>query len=308
MGQIGAFDRLLDWRVGITRRTFLRNTSAVIAGAALPLAGYAEFIEPRHLTIGRLEVPIPNLPKSFDGFRIAQLSDFHYMPYTRKAEIDAAVDLATSLRPDLIVLTGDFVTSTDEPGKLRITDPVFSHVAVCAALLSRLKAPHGVFACAGNHDALIGTTYVQGALADVGIPLLRNESRPIERDGGRIWLAGLDDAEFDHPDFLRTLSRVPKDEVAVLMAHEPDIADESSRYPFALQLSGHSHGGQIRLPIVGSLYLPDLAKKYPYGYYQIGGLHLYTNRGIGEILLPYRFNAPPEVTLVTLRRAPESRH
>lgn len=287
--------------MALSRRKFLRNTAAVIAGAAVPLAGYAEFVEPRHLTIGRLEAEIPNLPDAFEGFRIVQLSDFHYLPYTREHDIKAAVDLANSLRPDLTVLTGDFITSSESSRTYSILDPVYSRMAVCAALLSRLQAPHGVYACAGNHDAAIGTKYVQGSLGDVGIPLLRNENRPIERDGKRIWLAGLDDAQYDHPDFQRTIAGVPNGEALVLMAHEPDLADEASKYPIALQLSGHSHGGQIKLPVFGCLYLPALAKKYPFGYYRIGTLQLYTNRGIGEILLPYRFNAPPEITVVTLR-------
>jgi predicted MPP superfamily phosphohydrolase len=289
--------------VGISRRKFLRNSLAALAGAAVPVAAYAQFVEPHELTVGRLDLRIPGLPEAFDGFRIAQLSDLHYFPYTRKREIAAAVDLANSLHPDVTVLTGDFITSDDSPGAYKVTDPVYSHMGVCAELLSHLKAPHGVYACAGNHDAAIGTAYVQGALGDFGIVLLRNENRPLERDGARLWIAGIDDAVHDHPDFALAVANVPRGEIIVLLAHEPDLADVTRMYPVAVQLSGHSHGGQIRLPIIGCPYLPSLAKKYPFGYYRVGNLHLYTNRGIGEILLPYRLNAPPEVTLVTLRRA-----
>lgn len=214
----------------------------------------------------------------------------------------AAVDLANSLQPDMTVLTGDFITSSHDPGSYSRDDPVFSQMRRCAEFVSHLRAPNGVFACAGNHDANIGTVYVSETLRQVGITLLRNENRPIERNGARIWLAGVADAIYDSPDFARAAS-VPSGEVTVLLAHEPDVADETAKYPFALQLSGHSHGGQIRFPFVGALYLPPLAQKYPFGYYRLGNLHLYTNRGIGEILLPYRLNAPPEITLITLRSA-----
>lgn len=293
---------LLDWDVGISRRKFLRNSMAAIAGAALPLAAYSQFIEPHHLTVEHLNLSIPGLPEPFDGFRIAQLSDLHFFPYTRKAEIDAAVTKANSLAPDLSVLTGDFITSNESKRRYTPQDEVYAHMGVCAELVSRLKAPYGVYACAGNHDAEIGSRYVQGALRDFGIPLLINESRPIERDGHRIWIAGLGDAIHDKADISATLTGVPQGEITVLLAHEPDLADMVCRHPVALQLSGHSHGGQIRLPLIGCPYLPSLARKYPYGYYKVGTMHLYTNRGIGEILLPYRFNAPPEITVITLRR------
>lgn len=287
--------------MGISRRKFLRNSLAALAGAAVPLAAYSQFIEPHHLTIERLEIPVAGLPEAFDGFRIVQLSDFHYMPYTRKGEVEAAVRTANSLHPDLTVLTGDFITSQEDWNELNPRSPVYSHVAVCAELLSHLKAAHGVVACPGNHDAVIHVQYVRAAFGDFGLPLLLNENRPIERDGSRIWVAGVDDAIFGTADFVRAVSKIPRGEVILLLAHEPDVADTSSRYGFALQLSGHSHGGQIRLPIFGCPYLPPLAKKYPYGYYRVGNMHLYTNRGIGEILLPYRFNAPPEITVITLR-------
>jgi uncharacterized protein len=295
---------LLDWDVGISRRNFLRNSIAALAGTALPLAAYSQFIEPHHLTIGRLELSIPGLPQAFDGFRIAQLSDFHYFPYTRKDEINAAVRKTNELAPDLTVLTGDYITCEKDPATNKPDDPAFSHMGVCAELLSHLKAKLGVYACAGNHDAALSIPYVRAALGDFGIPLLVNQNRPLERDGSRIWIAGLDDALYSPVDLASALTKIPKGETIILLAHEPDVADLASRYPIALQLSGHSHGGQVRLPLIGCPYLPPLARKYPYGYYRVGNLHLYTNRGIGEITLPYRFNAPPEITLVTLRAAP----
>lgn len=270
-----------------------------IVGAAVPLAAYAQFIEPHRLTVTRLDLRIPNLPDAFDGFRIAQLSDFHYGVYTGRREISAAVALANSLQPDLTLVTGDFITAPAERPILP-TQRAFTDAALCAEGLSGLRAVHGVYSCLGNHDADFDSGYITEVLNALRMPVLTNSNRPIERTGKRIWLAGIDDALFGTPDFGRALARIPAGEPVVLMAHEPDLADEAAKHPIAVQLSGHSHGGQIRFPVIGPLYLPPLAKNYPFGYYRVRNMHLYTNRGIGTILLPFRFNAPPEVTLATL--------
>lgn len=295
---------MLDWNVektGVSRRKFLRNSLTAAAGAAIPLAGYAQFIEPHHLTLEQVDLHIPNLPEAFDGFRIAQLSDFHYGAYTGASEISVAVNLANSLKPDLTVVTGDFITWPGEDIAVPVTHPVFTEIALCAQTLSGLSAPSGVFGCFGNHDVLVGERYITEVFDSFHIRLLANENRAIERNGKRMWIAGVDDAISGGADFVKTLRGIPSNEPVILLAHEPDVADEAAKYPVAVQLSGHSHGGQIRLPLVDTLYLPRLAEKYPYGYYRVHNMHLYTNRGIGTILLPYRFNAPPEVTLITLR-------
>jgi predicted MPP superfamily phosphohydrolase len=126
---------------------------------------------------------------------------------------------------------------------------------------------------------------------------------PIETAGARLWLSGVDDVLVGKPDLDRALQGIPRNEPVVLLAHEPDFADQAAKYPVDLQLSGHSHGGQIRLPVVGAVFLPDLARKYPWGLRKIGALTLYTNVGLGTIRIPARLNCPPEVTLFTLRAA-----
>jgi len=276
----------------------------VAAGAALPVAGYAQFVEPYRLATEKHEFSIAGLPETFDGFRIVQLSDFHFGDFIGAHEVAAAVDVASSLNPDLIALTGDFITSPEDSEGAPVTDPAYTYVALCARELARLKAPHGVFACFGNHDSYTNESYIRAVLGSFNIHVLRNENRAVERDAQRLWLAGIDDAVHGQPDFGKASARIPARETKIMLAHEPDVADETAKYGYDIQLSGHSHGGQIRLPLIGSLYLPSLAKKYPYGYYRVGELQLYTNRGIGMIVLPYRFNAPPEVTLITLRAAP----
>jgi predicted MPP superfamily phosphohydrolase len=134
--------------------------------------------------------------------------------------------------------------------------------------------------------------------------VLLNANQVLERGSARLWLAGLDDAIHGSPNLDLALRGIPRGEATVLLAHEPDLADIVARHPVHLQLSGHSHGGQVRVPLLGSPYLPPLARKYPYGYYRVGGMQLYTNRGIGTIILPVRFDAPPEVTMFTLHSTP----
>jgi len=124
----------------------------------------------------------------------------------------------------------------------------------------------------------------------------------MERDGARFWLAGVNDVLSQTADLSKTLGSVPAGEAVVLLAHEPDFADEAANFPIDLQLSGHSHGGQVRIPLLPPLYLPKMAKKYVWGTYHIGPLTLYTTAGLGTIRVPVRLNCPPEITLLTLRR------
>jgi predicted MPP superfamily phosphohydrolase len=135
------------------------------------------------------------------------------------------------------------------------------------------------------------------------MPVLRNAALPLERDGARLWIAGLDSVTEGKPDPEQALKSVPRNEPVVMLVHEPDYADKVVRYLVDLQLSGHSHGGQIRLPLIGPPYLPEMARKYPWGLYRVGRLTLYTNVGIGTIRLPIRWNCSPEITLFTLRAA-----
>jgi hypothetical protein len=154
----------------------------------------------------------------------------------------------------------------------------------------------------GNHDVAAGARFVTGALQDAGIRVLENGAVPIEHDGARFWLAGVKDAFRSNADIATALNPVSPAEPVVLLAHEPDYADFVQRFPVDLQLSGHSHGGQIRLPLIRPLYLPEMARKYFLGLYRIGNLILYTSPGVGTIRVPVRLNCPPEVTLLTLRR------
>jgi uncharacterized protein len=234
-----------------------------------------------------------------DGFTVALLSDFHYDPYFSVHPLRAAIGMVNETRPDLIVLTGDFV-SIPLLGK---SAEGAAAAEPCAQLLQQMRAPHGLWAVLGNHDDETDPSRVTGALRDNGIHVLRNQSAPIEKDGARFWLAGIDDLLGRTSDISATLRGIPSDEATVLLAHEPDYADHVASHPVDLQLSGHSHGGQVRIPLLRPLVLPPLGRKYIWGRYQIRELMLYTNPGLGTVDIPIRLNCPPEVTLLTLRRA-----
>jgi predicted MPP superfamily phosphohydrolase len=277
-----------------TRRTFLRRAAVATTGlAALGTCGVVH--ETHALQVERVALSLPRLPAAFNGLTVAQLSDIHFGPLVDPALIRRAVDVTLSLGPELIVLTGDYVSrrSDEEPLLIRRE-------------LGRLAAPEGVWAVLGNHDIYNWDKWTVAALESARIRVLRNANTVLRRSGDRLWLAGVDDVTKSKHDLARSLAGIGLDDAVIVLVHEPDFADEVAGDPrVCLQLSGHSHGGQVCLPFVGPLRLPRLARKYPCGLYQIGGLSLYTNRGLGVMGLPIRINSRPEITLFTLR-APEA--
>jgi len=281
----------------ISRRRLLKGAAAAaVAGVAVD----ATALEPNHPRLVRVEIALRRLPLAFDGFTIVLLSDFHYDPYFSVTPIGAGVRLSNALEPDLVALTGDFVTAPIF-GRSIAAKRTAQASEPCARLLGTIRARYGVWASFGNHDAVSDPATIEGALRRSGIEALRNRAVPIERDNARIWLAGVDDVIERRADLDRALRGVPSTHPVILLAHEPDFADSVVRYPVDLQLSGHSHGGQVRLPFMGAVYLPALARKYPLGLYRLGGLTLYTNAGLGTLRIPVRWNCPPEVTHITLR-------
>ena len=286
-----------DLRHTISRRRFL---GLAAAGAALAFGADGFLIEPNLPRVRREEIALRRWPQRMDGFTIALLSDFHYDPYFSAHPVRAAIGIVNELRPSLIVLTGDFASIPligGNPGAGA------KHVEPCAELLAQMRAPYGLCAVMGNHDIDTDPSRITAALRENGIRVLRNQSVPVEKDGSRFWLAGIDDLLGRTADLSATLHGIPSDEATILLAHEPDYADHVASYPVDLQLSGHSHGGQIRIPFLPPLYLPKLGRKYVWGRFQIRELALYTNPGLGTIAIPVRLNCAPEITLLTLRHS-----
>ncbi len=276
------------------RRDFLKLAAASAAagvGAAALGAGWATLGEPNWPVVERVSVTLPRLPATLDGLRVAQLSDLHISQYTTAGDIDRAAALAMRQSPDVIVLTGDFIWRE-----------VWQYAEELVEPLRTLYAPLGVYAVLGNHDHWEGAALAARVLGEAGVTLLVNQALRLDTDAP-LWLAGLDDVWESKHDMRAALDGAPDGDCKLLLVHEPDYADSAAGYPVDLQLSGHSHGGQINLPHYGRPVLPYLGQRYPAGLYQIGDLALYTNRGIGVISPPVRLNCPPEVTLLTLHAA-----
>ena len=287
----------------LSRRKFLQGTAAAALGAgALYLGADAAIFEPNDPKVVHLEVSIKGLPEAFDGFSVVQLSDFHYGELCA-IPIRKAVEIVKKLNPDMALLTGDFVTVPLWANLLHDRKQAAESAEPCTRLLRELNPPMGMFAVLGNHDCNSDHEWITEVIESKGIPVLRNRSVAIEKGGARFWLSGVDDVLEGKPDLNLALQSVPRNEPVILLAHEPDFADEAARYPINLQLSGHSHGGQIWLPGIGAPWLPPLGREYPRGLRKIRDLTLYTNIGLGTIRLPVRLNCPPEITMLKLRPA-----
>ena len=277
--------------------SLIRGGLGLTCGVAALGFAYASVVETNTIVTETVDFRLPRLGPEFDGLRVAQISDLHFRPYTGEREIAAAVKAVNDAHPDLIVLTGDYVTST---WLFRIGQRTADGIEDCAEILKQLSAPLGVYAVLGNHDWGTDPDRIAEALRAVGITVLRNQAIAVERGHSRLWIAGTDCAYFHHADLQRTLSPVRDNDPVLLLAHEPDFADFAAFYPVDLQLSGHSHGGQIVAPIMGAPFLPPMGRKYVRGRFRVRKMQLYTNRGIGVGGAPVRYNAPPEVTLVRL--------
>lgn len=299
----------------LSRRAALRlaGRAAVALGAAgIVGAGYTLYGEPGSLFVERVSVPIRGLPLALDGRRIAQLTDLHVSEFVGEEHVEQAVALAMRARPDLIALTGDYVSGKMNDVTARVYRRAIgrldgrSYVQIAGRALAGLSAPLGVYAVLGNHDHWSDhKRELIEELARAGAHVLRNEHVRIETRGERIWLAGVDDALVRRANFDQALRGVGEDGFRMLLAHEPDVADIAARHAIQLQLSGHTHGGQVRLPVLGALELPQLGRRYPIGLQRVRGTDtlVYTSRGVGVTSPPVRFNCPPEVTVITLRQA-----
>jgi len=285
----------------IKRRTFLKCVGASSVGVTV-LGGssvwYGTKIEPAELEVVTLPVRLTHLDAPFRGYRILQLSDIHadttWMDAQRLAHI---VQVANEQHPDLVLITGDFIT--------------YQHKGMekTLATLKGLQARDGVFAILGNRDYVGDPDVVRALLRSYNIQELKDSVHTISRDGGMLHLIGLDDlwGSTEHyrlpldgrKEVLFSLvNKLPATGAAILLVHEPDFADVAkTTQRIALQLSGHTHGGQVRLPGYGALRLPSMGKRYQAGLYHLDGMLHYTNRGLGMMAPQIRLNCSPEITV-----------
>ncbi|MGA2437854.1 MAG: metallophosphoesterase [Acidobacteriaceae bacterium] len=287
---------LAEQKTLLTRRNFLLGSAAAAGGLAL----YSGEIARHEISIVKFNLALAKLPEVFQGYRIAQISDIHYDEYTEPSFVRRVVGQVNRLAPDLVLLTGDYISNT--PLGREFADQAMHR---CAEELRELACPLR-FAVMGNHDSILGAPTIRPILAAVGIPLLVNQHVAIERAGQRLWLCGIHDPVTHIPDLESAIPEKP-DGPVLLMSHGPDYADEVLAHPRGalvdLMLAGHSHGGQVRLPIVGALHCVDGGRKYVQGLFRLGQMQLYVNRGIGTVGLPFRLNCPPEITSFTLKNS-----
>ena len=238
------------------------------------------------------DIPVEGLPAAFEGFRIAQISDLHCGPFASGPRVAGWIAAVNRLRPDLVAVTGDLIASGD------------AFVPVVASALGQLRAPHGVFACMGNHDYFGDGEAMAQALASEGLTVLRNRGVEVPRDGARLFVAGVDDTWTGRHDVARAMADRPAGVPAVLLAHDPALFPEAAAHGVDLTLSGHTHGGQLGLPLFArKVNLARIITRYTSGFYREGSASLYVNRGLGTTGPPVRLGVSPELAVLTLRRA-----
>jgi hypothetical protein len=306
-GIVGGVRRLLARRRAAgpeiqspARRQFLERTAAVATGAPFVAGAYGLLYGRLNLQVTAQTIRLPRLPRAFEGFRICQLSDIHIGPFMPADEIRKYAAIANAQKPEMIALTGDFVTF----------DPHTQQAVVDA--LRGLRAPFGVYGSLGNHDAWAG---VEDSIAELfrqtGVRILRAANVPIADGGESFNLIGVDFQSSRRfgpsPPVKRLLGNieglVDRDRVNILLSHNPDTFDRAAELGIDLSLAGHTHGGQAALEFISPEIAPSrLVTPYVAGWFHQPGGQLYVNRGIGTIFIPIRIGAPPEITIYTLSR------
>ena len=248
--------------------------------------------EPFMLAIERQEIYLRRLPVGLHGLRLVHLSDFHYGPLTDSKHLERAVKAANDLRPDVIVLTGDYISQ----------DRIYA--APCAELVGRLRARFGVYAVLGNHDHWTDAALIADLFQAEGIKVLVNEGLRLDLKGESFWLAGVDDTMVGLEDLPLALAGSSDDEMKLLLAHNPIILRRAARAGVDLVLSGHTHGGQVTLrPEKNRSGRPR--RRLLRGLGRRGNTQIYVTRGLGTVVLPIRYGCPPEVSVLELHSMPQ---
>jgi predicted MPP superfamily phosphohydrolase len=281
-GNPGAGERLSRW-LGRWRRGGIEQY-----GDATTLDPSLAWASRERFSVNDERIWLDALPSQFHGLRIVQISDIHHGLFLPKEWLSEAVRQANRLNPDIIALTGDFVTYSR-----RMIGPA-------AELLGRLRARYGVYAVLGNHDFRVDADAVTQALRNQHIDVLRNRHISLRFGSKSIYLVGVDDYGYG-ADLRRAIRGVPRDAATILLAHNPRVIHLASRHNVSLVLSGHTHGGQVNLPLLGTVYGRSPERlRYKIGWDRMGATQIYVSRGIGTIVLPWRLRCPAEITHLEL--------
>jgi len=257
-----------------------------IAGNLSQFAKYA-LAEASSLSLEKIDIKLKRLPKKLEGFRLVHLSDIHHSPFTNLEHITRAVRAANRLKPDMFVLTGDYVSHEPE------------YIEPVAEVLGKLEAEFGTFACLGNHDHWTDAALVTDSFRRARINVLINEGFRFSARDASVWLCGVDDYMVGKTDLRAALRGSFPDEMKLLLAHNPVILRQAARFEVDLILSGHTHGGQVKLRDEDKRILPP--RRLKNGLHQRRDSQIYITRGIGTVVLPIRYQCPPEISLIELQ-------
>lgn len=276
----------------VSRRQFLRGALAVPLVGVSAASAYATLIEPYNYLVSQTDVYLKNLPERFENYRITQLTDIHHSRILGIEEVNRVVRLAQQTRPDLFVLTGDYSTSYR-----RYIDP-------CAEALGALSAPDGVWAVLGNHDHYTDAELTTRALERQHIVVLNNQNTSLHRGSDVLQLSGIDDWTWNATDWIKAFVGINKKLPTILLSHQPSVLEFEQTKDVSLILSGHTHGGQIKIPWLGTpakFATKDL--RFAQGLFRHNDVQLYVSSGTGVIGLPIRFGVRPEIAVLRLKRA-----
>lgn len=280
----------------VTRRALLLGGTAAVVGGGITCFGIADRYDTQ---LDSWALALPDLPPELEGLRVVLMADWHCSRINRPDALRPALQLANATRPDLFLLPGDFTLHSGS---------YFSEAAELASSL-RPRIPGGVLLSWGNHDYWHGVEPGMAQMPRAGCTILTNRAlvlnrkRELGESGSGLWLAGLDDLWAGNPDLVGTLSPLPAGEPRLVMAHNPDTAELQHGARVDLMLSGHTHGGQVRIPGLGAPVLPSrYGQKYASGPVQGPHYQVYVNRGLGTSTVPVRLGVPPEVTVFELHR------
>ena len=274
------------------RRAFLRASQVALLATPPIVTGYGVFIQRLNISLREQDLKFPGLPKELDGLRIAQLTDIHLSPFLSERELARAVDMANETRPHLALVTGDLITSAQDP----LDD--------CLRQLARLRAEGGVFGCLGNHEIYANAEdYVEEQGARLGMCFLRTRAERLRFGGATLNLAGVDYQPSRKPYLVGADHLIDPGSFNVMLSHNPDVFPVAARQGYNLTIAGHTHGGQVRVEILRQdLNVARFFTPYVDGLYRRGDASIFVSRGIGTIALPARIGAPPEVNLLRLCR------
>ena len=282
--------------VSLSRRQLLNGLTVGVGALPFATVAYGIVMAENFYEIERVRIPIRNLPPQFEGFRIMQLTDIHAGLFMTQARMSDFARAANALQPDLIALTGDYVATSRDSIK-----PFMN-------AFGELRAHHGVFGVLGNHDVFTdSTSRLIREFSARGFKFMVNEQEWIKRDGARLNLLGIEFLPQTEIDLERTLRGLPLDGPSVLLSHQPNALAKASQRNIDLTLSGHLHGGQMKLEFLGLDVAPTkIVSPYISGVYKHGDAQMYLSRGLGTTAVPIRLNARPEITEITLFRDPNS--